>query len=468
MYQRMLYIGLAAAAGIIVLILGIGAFYEYQIKPNQVLATVNGEEITREDYWRYQSVSLYNQARTYEDYALQVTGQQQTQFLTYAAQLDQAREDVWGSTDVSEATISQMIEDKLYVAAAEAEGFDVSDEELQTYALNNFAPADQPLVTPIPSPTMIPERAEWATQTAEAAQTQQALAMGTPVGTPAAPGATPVGTPGATPVGTPGATPVGTPASTPDLANVRNNAQAEYELFQDEVLDEARMSPEQYLEMFVRPQMARETINARIISEVPQSAPQVEVAHVLVGTEDLANQVYERVTTGGESFEEVAQSVSIDTVTAQTGGQLGWVTDQQLPDELTEAAFSAEPGTVVGPIETGYGWHVIKVIDKDDNRPLTATQYSMATEQARSQWLEQQRETYNVSSDHYDPTPSPTAETFVPPADAPTPVAVTPIAAPDLSATPVAGPQFTAPEASPAATPASSDASPAATPDAQG
>src|SRR5690606_19460804 len=313
MYQRMLYIGLAAAAGIIVLILGIGAFYEYQIKPNQVLATVNGEEITREDYWRYQSVSLYNQARTYEDYALQVTGQQQTQFLTYAAQLDQAREDVWGSTDVSEATISQMIEDKLYVAAAEAEGFDVSDEELQTYALNNFAPADQPLVTPIPSPTMIPERAEWATQTAEAAQTQQALAMGTPVGTPAAPGATPVGTPGATPVGTPGATPVGTPASTPDLANVRNNALAEYELFQDEVLDEARMSPEQYLEMFVRPQMARETINARIISEVPQSAPQVEVAHVLVGTEDLANQVYERVTTGGESFEEVAQSVSIDT-----------------------------------------------------------------------------------------------------------------------------------------------------------
>src|SRR5690606_31010730 len=171
-------------------------------------------------------------------------------------------------------------------------------------------------------------------------------------------------------------------------------AQAEYELFQDEVLDEARMSPEQYLEMFVRPQMARETINARIISEVPQSAPQVEVAHVLVGTEDLANQVYERVTTGGESFEEVAQSVSIDTVTAQTGGQLGWVTDQQLPDELTEAAFSAEPGTVVGPIETGYGWHVIKVIDKDDNRPLPATQYSMATEQARSQWLEQQRETY--------------------------------------------------------------------------
>jgi hypothetical protein len=180
MYQRMLYIGLAAAAGLIVLILGIGAFYEYQIKPNQVLATVNGNEITREDYWRYQSVSLYNQARTYEDYALQVTGQQQTQFLTYAAQLDAAREDVWGSTDVSEATISQMVEDQLYVAAAEAEGIGLSEDTLQAYALNMYAPGDQPLVTPYPSPTMSPERAQWATETAEAMQTQQAIAMGTP------------------------------------------------------------------------------------------------------------------------------------------------------------------------------------------------------------------------------------------------------------------------------------------------
>jgi parvulin-like peptidyl-prolyl isomerase len=464
MYQRMLYIGLAAAAGLIVLILGIGAFYEYQIKPNQVLANVNGNEITREDYWRYQSVSLYNQARTYEDYALQVTGQQQTQFLTYAAQLDAAREDVWGSTDVSEATISQMVEDQLYVAAAEAEGVDLSDETLQAYALNMYAPGDQQLVTPYPSPTMSPERAQWATETAEAMQTQQAIAMGTPAGSTPVAGATPVGTPGATPVGTPAATPVGTPSAA-SMANVRSNAEAEFALFQDEVLDSANMSTEQYMDMFVRPLVARETITSRILSDVPQYAPQVEVQHILVGTEDLANQVYARVT-GGEDFAEVAQAVSIDTISAPTGGDLGWVTEGQLPDAVSQVAFSTEAGSISQPVESPYGWHIVKVLDKDDNRALTEAQYATATDKAQTAWLEQQRETYGVSSEYYNPTPEPTPETFVPPADAPTPIVATPVPAPDLSATPIAGPIFQ-PPASPVASPvASPQASPAGSPEA--
>jgi parvulin-like peptidyl-prolyl isomerase len=471
MYQRMLYIGLAAAAGLIVLILGIGAFYEYQIKPNQVLATVNGNEIKREDYWRYQSVALYDQARTYEEYALQVTGQQQTQFLTYAAQLDAAREDVWGSTDVSEATLSQMVEDHLYVAAAEAEGIDLSDERLQDYALNMYAPSDKPLVTPYPSPTMSPERAAWATETAEAIQTQQAEAMMTPPSL-ATPGATPVATPGATPVGTPAATPFtgadATPVGTPseaELANVRSNAEIEFEIFQEEVLDEANMTLEQYMDMFVRPQLAREAMTSTIMASVPQYAPQVEVQHILVGTEDLANQTYERVA-NGEDFSEVAQTLSTDTITAPTGGELGWVTESQLPDSVAEVAFNTEPGTVAQPVESSFGWHIVKVLDKSDERPLTEAQYTAATDEAMSSWLEQQREASNISSDHYNPTPEPTAATFVPPADAPTPVVATPVAAPDLSATPVAGPVF-APQASPAASPVGSpQASPAGSPEA--
>ena len=78
MYQRWLYIGLAVAAGLIVLVLGIGALWQYQIMPNQTLATVNGEEITRKDYWKYQDITLYNQARVYENMALEYTGQEQS------------------------------------------------------------------------------------------------------------------------------------------------------------------------------------------------------------------------------------------------------------------------------------------------------------------------------------------------------------------------------------------------------
>lgn len=453
MYQRFFYIGLVAAAVVIVAILGFGAFYEYQIKPNQVIASVNGQEITRKEYWKYQSVALYNQARMYEEYALQTTGQQQTQFLTYAASFDEMRGDVWGSTDVSDATVSQMVEDRLYIAGAEDLGIDLSGPVLSEYALNGYAPADQPLVTPIPSPTMIPERAEWATQTAEALATQQSVAMGTPAATP---GAAPI-TAGATPVATPSdATPVGTP----DMARAVSTAEAGYDLFQEDVFDDARLDEEEYLELIVKPQYARDQVNSRLINDVPQRTEQVQVQHILVATEELANQTYEQVT-GGANFDEVAKTTSTDTITAPTGGQLGWITHQQMPEAFTEAAFSTEPGQVAQPVNTEYGWHIIKVLDKDPERPMTETQYTEATEAAISDWLDQQREAADISSDHYEPTPEPTAEQFLPPADAPTPVVATPIAAPDLSATPISGPDFVGPTASPVASPG---ASPVASP----
>lgn len=449
----MFYIGLIASAALIIGILGVGAFWEYQIKPNQVIANVNGQEITRKEYWKYQNVALYNQARMYEDYALQVTGQQQTQFLMYAAQFDQMREDVWGSSEVSDATVQQMIEDQLYVAGAGEMGIDLSDAVLNEHALNAFAPAGQPLLTPVPSPTMIPERAAWATETQQALETQQAIAMGTPVGV-----ATPAGTPAgmATPVGTPGATPVASPSATPDAEGARITATAAFELFQEEVFDDANMSLDEYMEMFVKPQVARQEVDTRLMNDVPQSTGQVQVQHILVATEDLANQTYAQVTSGA-SFDEVAKTTSTDTITAPTGGKLGWITREQMPEAFSEAAFNTEPGQIAKPVNTEYGWHVIKVTDKDDDRAMTETQYSLAKTEAVSNWLDTQREKSNISSDYYEPTPEPTSEQFVPPADAPTPIVATPVPAPDLSATPVSGPQWipsASPVASPAATPA--------------
>ncbi len=444
MYQRIFYIGLIAACVLIVAILGIGAFWEYQVKPNQVVASVNGEEITRKEYWTYQKIALYNQARTYEDYALQVTGQQQTQFLMYAAQFDQMREEVWGSSDVSEATVRQMIEDHLYVAGAEEMGINLSEPVLEDYALNAFSPPGQSLVTPIPTPTMIPQRAAWATETQQVLETQQAAALGTP---PAVAGATPVGTPAATPAAS--------PVATPDIEAARITASSEFELFQEDVFDDADISLDEYMELWVKPQAARQLVDARIISDVPQRAEQVQAQHILVATEDLANQTYEQITSGA-SFDEVTKTTSTDTITAPTGGELGWITRDQMPDAFTEVAFSTEPGEVAGPVKTEYGWHIVKVNDKAEDRPLTEAQYSLAKTQAVSNWTEQQREKSEISSDYYEPTPEPTSEQFAPPPDAPTPIVATPIGAPDLSATPVAGPNLTQdapPAGSPMATP---------------
>jgi peptidyl-prolyl cis-trans isomerase C len=461
-------------AALIVLILAGGIVYEYVVKPNQVLAQVNGHEIRRRDYWKYQSVALYQQARTYESYAMQTTGEQQQQFLQFAASFDAQRDDVWGSTDVSPTTLQQMVNDQLYLSGAEEMGITYTDEDIQTFALNQFAPPEAPLQTPIPSPTMIPERAQWATETAEALATQQSIALGTPV----ADSATPIageGTPGATPVteqGTPAAatpvastpvpdqatqvtgdtgTPEGTPEPTMTMDEALQTANAEFGIFQDAVFDDADMSESDYLELWAKPRYVRQLVNAQLIADVPQTAEQVNAQHIMVSTEDLANQMYQQAT-GGADFSALARLNSTDTMTASTGGQLGWFTRLEVSDTFADAAFALAPGEVSQPVHDGDAWHIIRVIEHDDARPMTDTQYQTATTAAIDTWLETQTANADISGDDL-PESTATAEAFAPPAGAPTPIPATPIPVTPTPTPPLIGPEPVVPGGTPAATP---------------
>ncbi len=452
--------------GLIVLILGGGIVYEYVIKPNAVVAEVNGHEIKRRDYWKYQSIVLYNQARQYESFAVQTQGDQQQQFLQFAASFDAQRGDVWGNTDVSSATVQQMIEDQIFLDGAEALGVVVSDDEATQYALNQFAPPDAPLITPQPSPTMIPARAQAATETAEALATQQSIALGTPVASPASgtPQATPVvdaSTPVATPVTDSAATPAASEA-TPNLEDSRRAAEAEYGIFQDNVFEDAHLSQDDYIRLWARPQLVRQQVIHEITSQVPQTAEQVNAQHILVATEDLANQLHGQAT-GGADFGALARANSTDTATAATGGQLGWFTRLEVDPALAEAAFALEPGQISEPVQTDYGWQIVKVNEKQDDRPLSDTQYQLATEDAIETWIDEQREQSDISSE-YQTTPTVTPGAFAPPAGAPTPIPATPIPATPTPVEPVVGPQPVVP-GSPAASPVTEmPATPVATP----
>jgi peptidyl-prolyl cis-trans isomerase C len=210
------------------------------------------------------------------------------------------------------------------------------------------------------------------------------------------------------------------------------------------------MSLDDYYELVARPELARELVTSAISSEVPQTADQVKASHILVSTEDLALELYDRANSGAD-FNQLARTNSIDQLTAATGGELGWFTSDQMVEPFAEAAFSLEPGAVSEPVQTQFGWHIIKVEDKQDDRPLTDLQYQQAQERAVQARITEVREATDIESDsNVVPTPSPTPAQFNPPADAPTPVPATPVpgtpaATPVAGATPVEGPVLTEP-----------------------
>jgi peptidyl-prolyl cis-trans isomerase D len=67
----------------------------------------------------------------------------------------------------------------------------------------------------------------------------------------------------------------------------------------------------------------------------------------------------------GANFEELAKKYSEDPQTKDKGGDLGWITERQTVAEFEKAAFSLEKGKLSGLVKTQYGFHIIKVLDKE-------------------------------------------------------------------------------------------------------
>ena len=78
----------------------------------------------------------------------------------------------------------------------------------------------------------------------------------------------------------------------------------------------------------------------------------------------LAEEIRERAL-AGEDFSELARTYSDDQGTAQQGGDLGWFGTGQMVQPFEEAAFELEPGEVSEVVETPFGLHVIKVVDRE-------------------------------------------------------------------------------------------------------
>lgn len=89
--------------------------------------------------------------------------------------------------------------------------------------------------------------------------------------------------------------------------------------------------------------------------------------------EARANEVLSRIE-GGESFAELAAEVSEDSSTASQGGDLGSLTRSQLPNELGSAVFSMEEGELAGPIESEFGYHIVRLDDILERGPLPLDQ----------------------------------------------------------------------------------------------
>ncbi|WP_420266147.1 peptidylprolyl isomerase [Candidatus Magnetominusculus dajiuhuensis] len=89
---------------------------------------------------------------------------------------------------------------------------------------------------------------------------------------------------------------------------------------------------------------------------------QVKASHILVKTEEEAKAAAEKIQKGAD-FASVAKEVSIDKMTADKGGDLGFFSKGQMQPSFDEAAFKLKTGELSAPVKTTFGYHIIKLTD---------------------------------------------------------------------------------------------------------
>ena len=84
-----------------------------------------------------------------------------------------------------------------------------------------------------------------------------------------------------------------------------------------------------------------------------------EVAEIRKKAEDVLTQAKH-----GANFEDLAKKYSEDDATKPKGGDLGWIVQGQTVKEFQDAAFSLPKGSISDLVKTQYGFHIIKVLDR--------------------------------------------------------------------------------------------------------
>lgn len=118
---------------------------------------------------------------------------------------------------------------------------------------------------------------------------------------------------------------------------------------------------------------------------------QVQARHILVRTSEEVSEEQARAKLeearkriqAGADFGTVAGEVSEEPGAKERGGDLGWFGRGQMVKPFEDAALSAQPGQIVGPVKTDFGLHLIQVTGK---RPAGTTPFAEVKEQLRARF----------------------------------------------------------------------------------
>ncbi len=191
----------------------------------------------------------------------------------------------------------------------------------------------------------------------------------------------------------------------------------------DQALEQNKISEEE-LRQDVRENLPVQQVQERVAGNAEPSQEEIQtfydenkaaqftqpasrcMRHILFNKDQQqkAEEVKTQLQDGGD-FADLARENSQDPGSAERGGDLGCLGKGETVPPFEEAAFAAEQGEIVGPVETEFGYHLIEVteIREEQTQPLVEVEGQITDQLAATQqqeeftkWIEDQKEQRNV------------------------------------------------------------------------
>ncbi|OJX19831.1 MAG: hypothetical protein BGO82_08685 [Devosia sp. 67-54] len=118
----------------------------------------------------------------------------------------------------------------------------------------------------------------------------------------------------------------------------------------------------------------------KAIAAMP-NVDEVHARHILVSSEDDAKAIKAQLD-GGADFATLAKEKSIEPGAKDSGGDLGYFTQDKMVKPFADAAFALKVNEISQPVQTQFGWHIIQVLDR---RPAAKPTLEQLTQQIGQQ-----------------------------------------------------------------------------------
>lgn len=311
---------------VIVIVMLVGVIQSKFITPNVTVATIFDEEIKVSEFQaraRMERAVIISEFSNYANYYLnQSDPNYQQQYLNllsqYQGQLDPSY--------LGQVVLNQMIDDIIVRREAQDRGIEVTEEEAREMLQTVFGYYPDGVPTFTPAPTLEPVEGE-------------------------------------------------EPIEVPTIPQPTSITEDEYNQALENYFDsfgDLGVSEEILISIFEN-ELYRDKLSDVLAEGITNEADQVHARHILVADLETAESVLERLD-NGEAWEELALELSLDTSNSTTGGDLGWFTEGTMVPEFNDVAFNGEVGTIVGPVETQFGFHLIDILGHEV-RPLSSTDF---------------------------------------------------------------------------------------------